>query len=430
MTLDDVLALAMRDVHVVWTLKEALRSPLVVADPFKRQLAEFLGEFVDKYDSLPKPGDYTEWLDDLDDKRQQGISQVIQHLNKKDVSGFTPEYVADKAIDVLKKHAAKTAVQRLSMLDEVELSDMQTLSEAVAAIEPITLANMANLREVDKWAIPMAQGTGITTGMHTLDRQIGGFMPGELVFILADSGVGKSAALINHGYAAAMGGYNVLHVTLELSQRASALRFYRRIAEASKPEFQRDGNAIRSGVKHWWRFVKGNYHLTYFDPYTFTPENLEQLIHLFKRQGNTLDVLILDYIDLMSPSASDHKLSAYEQLGRVSHRIRGFGQKYDFVTLSATQATRPKKDEHEFLSLSKMGDSYKKVRAADLVIGFVRTREEMEADQGRYQVLKVRESGGRGADIPLYVNLDYMMIADLDHPNVTRITGGKKDDSV
>lgn len=423
MNTDDILALMLRNMDVALMLKEAMRSPLVLADPFQRQIAEFVADFVDTEGTLPRKGDYEAWMGTLDERRGTGVAQAIQRLNRRKTDELTPSFAASVAIEQLRQTASENMASRLAMMDNITEEDITALYEQLQAIEPITLSNVANLRDVDTWAVPEEQEDSIPTGIPRLDQWVGGFRRGELIFVLADSGVGKSAALINHGYSAVLTGHNVLHITLELSQRASAIRFYRRVAEADKAEFRSKNATVRTGIKHWWKFAKGNYYLAYFPPYTFSAEDLYQFVKLFIRHHGDIDVLILDYLDLMEPPKGTARLGRHEQLGRSSHSVRGCGVEHQYTTLSATQATRPKGDEHETLSLSKMGDAYTKVRASDLVIGFVRTREEIEACQGRYQILKARETGGRGADIPLYVNMDLMMIGDLDHPNVRKIIG-------
>jgi replicative DNA helicase len=429
-TLDQALAAVMREPDVAFQLKEALSNPLVVRSPFRRKIAEFVSEFIDEYDTLPKEGDYVEWVSGLNDKQRTGVNKALSELRNVDLSEFTTEYLAKKAMEKFRKISAQNAVHHLNTMgDDVDAESLINMAHEVEGIEPITISGIANLRDVDMWARRDSYDRGIPTGIPSLDGVTMGWQEGELGFILADSGVGKSAALVNHAKAAALTGANVLHLTLELSQENTAIRFYRSVTEASSSEYRSSNEQVRKDAKYWWRFAEGNVHVLYEEPYTLRPEDLKQLITLYQRRYGEVDMLCLDYLDLMAPSKEDSRLGTYEQLGRVSHKVRGYAQEFGFTLLSATQARRPQGEEHSNLSLSHMGDSYKKVRAADIIIGFVRTQQEVEARQGRYQMLKMRENPGRGADIPLYVNLDLMMIADLDHPN-TRVVMRRMGDSV
>ena len=66
--------------------------------------------------------------------------------------------------------------------------------------------------------------TGITTGVHLIDRETSGWQPGDLDVIAARTNVGKTAAALHMARHAALAGRPVLFVPLEMTARACALR--------------------------------------------------------------------------------------------------------------------------------------------------------------------------------------------------------------
>ena len=66
-TLETVVALAIRNREAMDELGAALRSDLVLANPYYRRLVEFADDFLNKEKHLPQPGDWDIWRDSLDE---------------------------------------------------------------------------------------------------------------------------------------------------------------------------------------------------------------------------------------------------------------------------------------------------------------------------------------------------------------------------
>ena len=64
-TLETVVAFALRDPAVMDQLGPALRNDLVLANPFYRRVVEFADEFLLQRRKLPGDGDWIVWLEGL-----------------------------------------------------------------------------------------------------------------------------------------------------------------------------------------------------------------------------------------------------------------------------------------------------------------------------------------------------------------------------
>jgi len=422
LTLERLLAGAMRDRAVLDYLREALTSDLVVANPHYLSVARFVSDFADTHGALPKQGDYDVWLDTLATGQRGAVQQALGLLRQQDVSGYTLEYVASQAIGDLRSIALHNAVARLNaMQDKATPETLATLAAQVSGIEPVSIKGLAQLSDVDRWVMPDPIEDAIPTGVHALDSYIGGWR-NELVFVLADSGLGKTAGLINFGMAAAFSGASVLHVTMELSTKHTLQRYYRRIAEANRQTFVQHTDQVAGRVRHWLGYAKGSVAVLFVEPYTLGAPDLERLLSVYTRMYGPVNMLILDYLDLML-GPKERGISDYARLGRVSHAVRGMCVgKFHCTAISATQARKQRgTTPRERLQLADMGDSYEKVRAADIIVSLNQNEAEEEANQARYGLLKVRESSGRNAEIPVYYNMDLMLLAGLDETNTRRI---------
>jgi KaiC/GvpD/RAD55 family RecA-like ATPase len=401
-------------------LGEALSSDLVVANPHYRAISQFVYGFVRSHNSLPKHGDVELWTTGLPDTQRNAVLEALSRLATQDTRDFTPQYLATTVVEELRQVAAKTAVSRLASATQATPDMLYTLSEAVKKIEPITITGLANIRDVERWVMADEQEEMIPSGIPKLDDYTGGFMKGELVIEFADSGLGKTTLLCNHGHAGALHGHNILHVTLELNARRTLHRYYRRIAEADRVNFRTNQVEVIRRSKHWLQYAKGNIHVLEQRAYELDAETLRIIVDRYVQMHGQLDMLILDYIDLLAPSKDLRGKSTSDQIAQMSHRLRGIGLDFNLVALTASQSVR-KASGAERLTMSDMSDSYGKVRAAGLLIGYVQTDQEAKMNQGRLCLLKLRDAPGRGNEVPVYVNHDLMRISDLDHADTVRV---------
>lgn len=427
LSFEEILAAAFEYEEVAFRLKDMLASNLVVANPFHRQIGEFLSDFIDKHNRLPTTSDVELWANHLSEKQKKGVIKALSQIQQQDISDYSPEIIAEYGAQELQNIGANNVLNRLNQAREeegqIDREMFEAVSEDLAELEPITLAETHNLRDVGKHLRPEKQEEGIPTGVKKLDNWIGGWNEGELSFLMADTGVGKSISLVNFGVAAARHGSKVLHVTLEMSDKKTDMRYYRRITTRNRDEIQNELDDARKEVRYFWdERVEGDIYVHQEEPYELTPSELRALVQMYDRRHGNIDLILLDYLDLMKPPQGTRNRGQYEQLGMVAHRVRAIGQEYDAAVVSAAQAQRPNNQEYvEELYKSNMGDSYKKVRAGDQLLGLVQTPDEEENNQARVQILKVRDRPGSGGQFPVYFNKDRMYLGGLDHHDTERI---------
>lgn len=420
--LEQIISQALRDPACFSMLRGALSSNLAVANPLYRQVVEFASKFYDSYRKLPLEGDYGFWVDTLEDPLKTGVLSALHDILTSERENWTVEYISTEVASILKQVAARSVVARLgTMVPNVPPEAISTLAEELKKIEPISIHGLKALSNVEENIYAGQDEFSITSysGIESLDHLIGGFRTGELVFTMADTGIGKTTLLTNIGRASALKGSRVLHITFELSAINTLKRYYRGIAEVDAVEVRAEPEKVVGKVKHWLRFAKGSVHVLYQPAYAVGADELKALVDQFVQIYGKVDLIILDYLDLMKPPAGSFR-STYESLGRLSHLVRNTGAEYEATTLSATQASRAAHNQRH-LRLDTIGDSYQKAQAADIILGLAQTVEEFDAFQARLALLKLRENPGRGIEIPVYTNMDLMLIADLDSMNTRRL---------
>jgi replicative DNA helicase len=123
-----------------------------------------------------------------------------------------------------------------------------------------------------------------------------------------------------------------------------------------------------------------------------TVSELRRLLERWKAKGTKLDMLIVDYADLMAPERITE--SSVENSKSVYVNLRGLAMQEDLAVLTATQTNRQgytaavARAEH-------VSDDFNKIRIADVVISINKTEEERTAKQCRlyFAACRNNESG-------------------------------------
>jgi hypothetical protein len=419
-SVEHIVAMALRNRTVLDQLGEALRSDLVLANPFYRQIAVFADDFLLMHHKLPEAGDWDLWLQSLvEGMSRDGVKEALGRLLALDLSAFTPEYFAPAALEHLQKAAVQVARARLNEMTDVPIETFTNLAAQIEKIELGGVRGLARLADLETWCHPLRDQDLTPTGFPTLDRLIGGWGK-ELWIMFADSGKGKSMLLQNCLANAARTGKRGLHVSLEIGIRPQIHRYYRQLAQATQADFRTRTKEVRQAMQHWLRLAQGEIMLLEFPAYSLDPDGLKRTVERLSRAVGDIDIVALDYLDLLTLPRHAKGRGAYEDLGRITHEVRGLCSAFDLTVLSASQSVR-RPEKADRLTVRDMGDSYNKVRGADGLLSLVQTSEEEETHQGRLGVLKARDSGGRGTEVPLYINQELAIIQELDHPNTVEL---------
>lgn len=432
-----ILASALLNKDVASSLRGILTSRLCLPSPFQLAVGQFLVEFVDKHDRTPKVGDWALWIGTLDGTYQMGVRQVFTSTGLQHPEAFTTEYLVAEAEKHFRKVGTVTSLADLNRMGDNITPE--AFLEAAQAVSGLTVVDFspARVKDVDKWLQPdHSYEERIPTGFNFLDRQLGGGWEKELVFVMADSGRGKSILLTNFAVAAAgfkergttpatgqpvsQKGFHVLHISLENFLRPSINRYYRRVAGMNEGEFRSSQDSVSQRLHTWVKWTPGEIHVIYTDAYSITCEDVRVMADRYVQKTGRIDMLILDYLDILAPPSEVRNKSEPSQHAHAAHRIRGISESFQCTVHSATQAVRGAGDRPR-LRLSDMGESYGKVRAAGVVLGIVQNEEEQQNSQGRIAVLKVREHAGRGLEYPVLMDLDRMTIVDLDRAHPGRV---------
>jgi archaellum biogenesis ATPase FlaH len=385
---------------------------------FDRKLqdaAEFLNVYAKEYNVLPDY-DMVNASCRVDFKRPEDVKEGHMDWLLDEFESFTRHKSLERAI-----------------LSSAELLENHNYGEVETLIKQAVQIGLARDMGTDYFADPRGRLMGlkdkngqVTTGWATMDRKLfGGFNRGELNIFAGGSGAGKSLFLANLGVNFALSGLNVVYLTLELSEALVSMRIDSMVTGVSTRDIFKDLDEVEMKVKMIGKKA-GMLQVKYM-PSGKTANDVRAYLKEYEiKCGKKVDVLLLDYMDLLMPIGK--KISAENLFVKdkyVSEELRNLAMEKQCVFVTAAQLNRGAVEEVEF-DHSHISGGLSKIQTADNVIGIFTSRAMRERGRYQLQLMKTRSSSGVGMKIDLEFNIDTLRITDLPEDEQESTSGGNR----
>ena len=233
----------------------------------------------------------------------------------------------------------------------LEAADMLEKGEYGTVEEKIKRAVQVGLQKdlgTDYFADPRARLLKIkdnngqmSTGWAALDEKMyGGANRGELWIFAGASGSGKSVFLANLAINYALQGKHVAYITLELSEELVAMRIDSMLTGVSTREVFKQIDDVEMKVKVIGKKA-GSIQLKYM-PSGKTANDLRAYLKEYTiKTNNKIDVLIIDYLDLMHPyGIKVNADNVFQKDKHVSEELRNLAMEQKCTLLTASQLNR------------------------------------------------------------------------------------------
>ncbi len=255
---------------------------------------------------------------------------------------------------------AFSLLEKASRLGEVEETTGTLLGSA-------SFDAMARLSKVDR--LPL----GI---MEVDDAFSGGFLRGTETVYIANTGGGKSQALIQNATAGALRGFLVGYATLELPEPVIFSRLKANLTGVFVDDIMVDPEKCRAELNRITSNPSyGGVIVGEFTPKVTTVADLRQWVEEQEaKHGRRIDVLVVDYADRLGAGKSYKKKAAgkdeentYASALDVYEELRIWANETRRWVFTASQSQRSK-DKGRKLGVDDVADSMHKVRVADYVV--------------------------------------------------------------
>lgn len=249
------------------------------------------------------------------------------------------------------------------------------------------------------------------TNIKALDHVLmGGFHKGELAFLIAPPGRGKSTFLVNLLYSFIIQDRVTLLLSNELRAESILSRLYRRILKMPREDFVSDNRkTIEHGLGKYFRYVKGQGVVHYVPVNSWGVSDIKAWVTAWEKQlGRPVDSVIIDYADrLKKPWGEDNRL----QVRGLVDALRDYAVEHDIFIGTATQTNRFGLNA-ALVTAEFVSDSFAKIESADVVVSLSQNQQERDANRGRLTILKNREYGGANTIVDVKTTWETLTIED------------------
>ncbi len=260
--------------------------------------------------------------------------------------------------------------------------------------EPVFRA-LENLEAVQKRVqAGLSPVTGVPTGFATLDKNTLGLQPGSLVVLAARPSVGKTAFALNVAtHAATKHEKKVAFFSLEMPSEQLALRI---LASEAKLDWRRLSQGMLSSYD-WQKIgAQGDRvsraSMWLDDNFVLTPVELRSKCRKLKRENGGLDLVVVDYLQLMHSPSDRASQSREQEIATISRSLKSLAKELQCPVVALSQLNRGvEKRKGERPMLSDLRESGAIEQDADVVIFLHRTEDEGKEQQGGQAVADVQE---------------------------------------
>ena len=313
---------------------------------------------------------------------QLSIKEKLREAYK--ITNDDAEYVIEEFSTFCKNQQLKKAL--LSSVDLLKAGDYDSIK---SMIENVMKAgqdkNMGHeynkdvesrYREDNRMTVP--------TPWDTINDMLqGGLGNGDFGLIFGNPGGGKSWSLIALGGFAIKMGYNVLHYTLELGEDYVGRRYDAFFTTIPVNKILQSREKVEETVGS----LKGELIIKEFPTGRATINTIEAHIAKVKSLGIEPDLVIIDYVDLLSSKrkSTDRKF----EIDDIYTSTKGLARELNIPIWSVSQVNRAGSKDN-VIEGDKAAGSYDKMMITDFAMSLSRKKEDKVNNTGRFHVMKNR----------------------------------------
>lgn len=369
-------------------------------DPEFRNVVTFIHQYYDQYNATPSP--------------DQIFAETSVKITKDIITRDQVQYCTNE----IEKFCRRKAVEEVILAAPSMISNNQ-YAKVEAAIRDAIAISLTSDMGVDYFNNPIERlekqletATRVSTGWKSFDDVIaGGLARTEILLVSANSGGGKSMTLANIACNFLEQGYNVLYLTLELSQELVSQRFDTMFTGVSSAVWRQKYKEIARTLTNLSPEV-GKLTIKHMSSGTNAGKIRAYLKEFELQNGYVPDLLIVDYLDLMGANEQVSADNIWEKDKRATEQLKDIGIDYNMFIATASQQNRSAIDAQQ-LNQSIIAGGISKVNTVDWYASIIMTSQMKAAGEMAIQMLKTRNSDGVGKTVHLKWDAKNLRIRDI-----------------
>ncbi len=211
----------------------------------------------------------------------------------------------------------------------------------------------------------------------------GGLGNGDFGLIFGNPGGGKSWSLVALGGYAVRLGYNVLHYTLELGEQYVGLRYDAFFSKIPVNTITSNRDKVEEIIPE----LPGKLIIKEFPTGRTTVNRLESHIQKAQDSGTKFDLIIIDYVDLLT--TKKRTVDRKGEIDDIYSSTKGLARELNIPIWSVSQVNRAGAKD-DVVEGDKAAGSYDKIMITDVCISLSRKRKDKVNGTGRFHIMKNR----------------------------------------
>jgi len=278
----------------------------------------------------------------LEETSLDELSHLIELIKGRYCVKLQSEMV-DKMTDYVNNDQVKESISLIT--DYVNIMNEEQDEFLKDKVEfDMSKANEFFFEEYDNRAANMDLFKGINSGLSQIDQKTFGWMPSQLICLLAPSSGGKSVQLLNWAdHAHRVCKKNVLYFSFEMSSWLCKLRHASLISEVDYSRLKSISitPSEREKVEKSLSELNNGKYFEYLeaieDP---TPEFIEQKIREISSKKGKPDLVVADYIGNMTTRSTSKNAKHWEKNGDAAEGLFKVAKRYGIPVITAQQVNR------------------------------------------------------------------------------------------
>lgn len=380
--------------------------PFIKANFFENQQRAKLfitfKKYYEKYNNIPNEASLKIALqeENMSDKEYLSCLEIAPNLYQKLDKEFDNKWLIDSTEIWCRKRAFYLAIVEGSQLLDKNIDDFSTtdipnkMEEALG----ISFDTAVGLNYKEDWERRFeymhADCERFAFDIDFFNKITKNGLPRKSLTVLMsnDTGGFKSGTMCHMGAHWALKGYNVLYISMEMSEEMIGQRIDANLLDIDLDDLEKMEYQIYKDLSEKMKTrMPGNLIIKEYPTSSAHAGNFRHLIKELKTKNNFApDILIIDYINICASSRVKYgATNSYNYVKAIAEEIRALAVEFNCAVLSATQGNRDASGGND-IALANTSESMGLPHTVDLMIGIITNDQLYALNQIKYKQLKNR----------------------------------------
>lgn len=373
------------------------------SDFTQRTLYELASKYISKYNRLPTKSSLIidlENLKDIDEKNFISCKTAIEGIEppeEKNLSWLiehTEKFCQDRAI-------YNAIMESIKIIDDSsEKRSKGSIPELLSNALSVSFDNNIGHDYFDDYSSRFESYNKfvkkIPFDLDYFNTITDGGLEGKTLSIaMAGTGVGKSMFMCHCAAANLRNGYNVLYISMEMSEDKVAKRIDANLLDTNISDLKfLPKDVTEKKIDKLKSKIKGRLIIKEYPTTTGSAANFRHLLNELRIKKNFVpDIVYVDYLNICASSRLKQgaNVNSYTYIKAIAEEIRGLAMEFNIPIVSATQTTRSGFRSSD-VELTDTSESFGLPMTADLMFALISTEELQELGQIMVKQLKNRDN--------------------------------------